>query len=102
MGKKALELPHVDANAAQAECVQSLLKDRDYWQKMASQVQNEMHKGIPLVQLSLQKEAADTRSTSHQSSDGSALSEEGRNAEVTWSDSSTESTRSTAEVGSNH
>lgn len=96
---------------ARSECVQSLLKDRDYWQQMASHFQGaaapqssplreigNMHRGAPLVHLSLEKGTVDTRSTSQQSSQCSAESECGGNAEAAWSDSGTESTMSAAEA----
>jgi hypothetical protein len=73
-------------------------EDRDYWQDVAGQLQKQMHGGVPIVQLSLEKRTIDTRSTSQQSSHGSASlhcsgeSECGGNAEVSWSDSGTEST----------
>lgn len=88
-----------DAKADNSECVQSLLQDRDYWQSMASQLKSEMHRGAPLVHLSLEKGTIGTRSTSHQSSASSVVSECEGNAEMmAWSeDSGTETTRSTAE-----
>jgi len=95
--------------AARPECVQSLLKDRDYWQKVAGSLQTQIRKGThtPIIHLSLEKGTIETRSSSHQSSHSSnfgsaslhcsAESECGGQGETTWSDSGTESTR-TAET----
>jgi hypothetical protein len=87
---KSTELHDVDADAAQAGCVQSLLKDRDYWRQIASKLQTGTCKDAPIVHLSLDKDPVDTRSTSHRSSASSA-SECGHNAEGAWSDSGTDS-----------
>lgn len=85
------------ACAGRPECVQSLLKDRDYWQSMASQLQKEIPVGgPPVVQLSLVKGTVGSLSGAPLPSFSSAESEFGGTGETTWSDSGTESTRSTA------
>lgn len=87
------------ACAGRPECVQSLLKDRDYWQNMASQLQTEIPVGPPVVQLSLVKGTVGSRSGAPPlPSSSSAESEFGGTGETTWSDSGTESTRSTTET----
>jgi len=98
-----------DTGTARTECVQSLLKDRDHWQKVAGSLQTQIPKGThtPIVQVSLEKGTIETRSISQRSSHSSnfgsgslhcsAESECGGQGETTWSDSGTESTK-TAET----
>lgn len=96
--KRKLDMPE-QACAGRPECVQSLLKDRDYWQNMASQLQKEIPvAGTPVVQLSLVKGTVGSLHGAPLPSSSSAESEFGGTGETTWSDSGTESTRSTAET----
>jgi len=89
----------VKSGADPSDCVRSLLVDRDYWQGVANQLTSKTGPGgAPIVCLSLEKGTINTRSTSQLSSQSSPsfhLSD--GNGEMVWSDSGTESTRSTAE-----
>jgi len=91
-------LTDVAPGAARSDCVQNLLKDRDYWQQVARQLNSERHRDPPVVRVSLEKGTIDTRSTSQRSSVASAESESLGNTDIPWSDSGTESTRSNAEA----
>lgn len=88
----------VKSGADPSDCVRSLLVDRDYWQGVANQLTTKTGPGgAPIVHLSLEKGTINTRSTSQLSSQSSPsfhLSD--GNGEAAWSDSGTESTRSTA------
>jgi len=92
--------PDVDvkSGADPSDCVRSLLVDRDYWQGVANQLTSTTGpRGPPIVHLSLEKGTISTRSTSQLSSQSSPsfhLSD--GNGEMAWSDSGTESTRSTS------